>query len=352
MNKITTLCLFIFIVVASSPLKAQKDYDTNYYRKYPDRLIVAWYQSANNYDIAMNQLMTHADSGKAKMDYIADANAVTGLEFDYDILSVSFGIKSTPPLGSTQKGKTTYTTFDVSLGENKWVLEASYRNYKGFYDKNTGTYDTSYKRTGIYYQNPSMYNVCYKTKFLYFFNHTHFSYQSGYSCNYQQRKSAFSWVFVSNLFYNKMGTDSSFAPRLLQNYFGSYNDLNGLHVAGLSAGFGGSWNLVIFKSLFLNLTLLGGIEPQWRNYHHFSNENAKRTYITVSGDFRASLGFNGKNFFMLLSSSNDVSYINSGQLEVKNKYVSGTFTLGYRFKTKTPAFYKKFQETKLYKFLD
>jgi hypothetical protein len=336
--------LFLFVLSASS-----QSYDTNYYQKYSDRLVVGLYQSYRNYDLAVHQLSTTTDSSRSKLDYIADANNITGLSLAYDKFSFSFGFKSTPPQDADKKGKTSYRNFGFSMGGNKWILEAAYRRYQGFYEKNTGNYDTTFKKTGKFYQDPSMLNESVKAKFMYFTNNKRFSYKAAYVASFRQLKSSFSWVFVGNIFYNKLQADSSFAPRQVQPYYGSYADLTTLNVFGISGGAGGTFTLVLWKKLYVNALLTGSAEPQWRTYGHFTGESANRTYISFAGDFRGSLGWNGKNFYVLASTVNDYSIINSGQLEVTNKFVSGTFTFGYRFKVKTPSFYKKFQETKLYK---
>lgn len=338
-------CILIFFGLSCTA----QDYDTNYYRKYPDRLVVGLYQSYRNYDMSFKQLSSVADSGKSKLDYIADANNVTGISVAYDKFSFSVGFRSTPPQDAANKGKTSYRNFGFGFGGNKWILETAYRSYKGFYDKNTASYDTTFKKTGKYYQNPSMLTETVKAKFVYFVKNKRFSYKAAYVASYRQLKSSFSWVFVGNVLYNSLTTDSSFAPAPVRQYYGSYADLNTLKFFGLSGGAGGTFTLVLWKKIFVNALLTGSIEPQWRTYGHFSGESANRTYVSFAGDFRGSIGWNGKNFYMLVSTINDYSLINSGQLEVTNKFVSGAFTLGYRFKVKEPAFYKKFRETKIYK---
>src|ERR1700741_2747376 len=109
--------VILFIVLFNCPGSfAQKDsmgmvqaYDTNYYRKYPERLVVGLYQSYRNYDIAINQMSTKQDSGKSKLDYIADANVVTGISVAYDKFSFSLGFRTKPstPADVAAKGNTT-----------------------------------------------------------------------------------------------------------------------------------------------------------------------------------------------------------------------------------------------------
>jgi hypothetical protein len=196
-----------------------------------------------------------------------------------------------------------------------------------------------------------MKNEALKAKFFYFTNNKKFAYRSAYGCTYRQLKPAATWVLVSNLYYNSLIADTTFIPSFAQPYYGTLSDLNGLNVFGFSAGGGFSFNLVILKRIFFNGTGLLGFESQCRTYRHFSGETAHRNYLSLSGDARLSLGFNAKHFFMMLTSTNDWTAYNSGQIHITHKFISFAFTLGYRFKFRPPGVYRKFQETKLYMML-
>lgn len=331
------------ILNSTKPLK----WDTTYYKKYNERFIVAVYQSQRRYEIEIDP-KNPQDSGKASHHYFADANKVTGIEVDFDKVSLSFGFKSVPPENVTLKGKTSYTNFGLSFGGNKWFVENSYRRFKGFYDVNTANYDTSYKEGKPYFQNPSMINESVKTKFFYFTNNKRFAYKSAYTCVYRQMKSSASWVLTSNLYYNSLRTDSSFASPLTRKFYGSDAELKGTRMLGLSAGGGASFNLVIWKAVYFNMTGIANIESQWRKNSWSNGRTNNVQYITGSLDFRVALGINNKNFFMTLSSLNDINVYSSGQLDITSKFYSGNFTIGYRFKVKPPTWYKKIQASKIY----
>lgn len=331
------------VVSSTKPLK----WDTNYYKKYSERFIVAVFQSERRYNIEMDP-QNSSDTLNVKSNYTADANKVTGIEVDFDKISLSVGFKSTPPENVTQKGKTSYSNFGVSFGGNKWLLETSYRRFKGFYDQNTANYDTSYRPGKPFYQNPSMVNESVKAKFFYFTNNKKFAYKSAYSCVYRQMKTSSSWVLTGNFYYNSMRTDSSFAPRLIGQYYDSYAYLNGMRMLGISAGGGFSVNVVLWKSLFLNITGIANIEEQWRKNSWTNRPKNLVNYTTMSFDGRFAFGYNNKNFFVTVGSLNDVNLYNSGKLLISSKFFSGNFTFGYRFKAKPPAWYKKIQASKLY----
>ena len=92
--------------------------------------------------------------------------------------------------------------------------------------------------------------LSYKTKFLFFTNANKFSFKSGYSCNYQQVKTAFSFVLSGNIYYNRLNSDSSFFPQPIRDYYDTHQSMNGLNVFALSVYGGVSWNLVLWKAFF------------------------------------------------------------------------------------------------------
>lgn len=342
------LIILLFILSNNSFFAQKNGCDSTYYQKYKDRLIFSFFQSYRNYEIDISQQLTADTFGLSKVAYIAESNLVSGIEINYDKFSLSVGFKS-PSSQSQKKGETKYKNFALNFGGDRWVLENSYRSYSGFYNKNTSNYDTSFHRTGIYDQYPNILSEGYKTKFLFFTNSNKFSFKSGYSCNCQQRKSAFSFVLSANIYYNRFNSDSSFIPYKIRDYYDTHRSLNGLNVFAFSVYGGVSWNLVLWKAFFMNLTLIIGPEEQWRTYHYTDTYPTKTLFYTsISGDFRGSIGLNFKKFFVLLSSTSDFSLYSASQVSYLSKYASVNFSIGYRFKVKPSKRYQKFQQSKLY----
>ncbi len=290
------------------------------------------------------------DSGKAVQNYLADANSVTGICVDYDKISFSLGLKSNAD-NVAIKGRTTYKNFNFSFGGNKWIAEASYRYYKGFYDKNTALYDTSYRAGKPYYQDPSMRVQQTKAKFLYFKNHRNFSYRAAYGNTYRQLKSSVTFILGGNIYSNKMSTDTSFFPKQVREFYYADDSLRRLNVVGVSGGGGAGVNIVFFKRFFANLIFTLYAEPQWRYYDRINAPSGTLCYLSASGDARFAIAYNAENFFISFNTFSDFVAVNSTALTISSKFISGSFNIGYRFKVKTPKLYAKFQETKFYKML-
>jgi hypothetical protein len=256
-----------------------------------------------------------------------------------------------PPQDENKKGKTIFTDLGLNIGGNKWKLESSYKMYEGFYDANTRNYTSSYNDSTPYYQNPHMSTSCAKVKFIYMTKPDKFSYDAAYSCGARQLKTALSWIIVGNFYFNRLSTDTSFVPFPIRKYYYDFSDFNGLNVTGLSIGGGFSANIVSKGGLFLNITLAVEPESQWREYHFASGYAVKRNYLTLSSDARFSIGYNAKRFFCYLSAIGDYTNYDSGQIKIANSFISGETTIGWRFRVKKPEFYKKFEQTKIYKML-
>jgi hypothetical protein len=329
-------------------------YDTTYIAKYYDKLVLALYQSARHYDILMEQFVTSdTTAGKpSNANYLADANNVSGFSFDYDIIGFSFSLKSASAFPEEKVGKTTYYSYGLSFTTKGLRLENSIKRYRGFYDKHSPAYDSVFTDTGKYFQNPSMSIFTYKTKAIYTFKKKRFSLSSSYANVSRQLKSAFSWLLVGNAYLLNMHADSSLVPGPIQPYYGTdWNDMNTMKVVGFSVGGGAAGTLVIKKKVFASFMIGAGIEAQHRNYTTLSGDASLSVWQpSFASDWRASVGYNGKKFFIRASNIIDFNYFYTNAIHISQQFISGEFTFGYRFSVKTPKLYRKFQETNIYSY--
>lgn len=324
--------------------------DSLYYSKYNSSIILGYFGSTKGYHLDINQYLNNDTSRKSALKYIAESNWVDGIEFMYDKLSFTIGYKSTPPQNKSKKGETKFFNFGFNLGGNKWIIEANYRNYKGFYENNTVTYDTSFKTTGIYYNSPIK-SELYKLKFMYFTNHKRFAFRSCYSSSYRQRKSSFTWIITGNAYYNTLKSDSSIIPMKVRDLYGDQGGLKGLNVFAFSVYGGASLNLVMFRHLIFNITYMLGPEAQFRTYRYDTLQTRDLTYIKFSSDFRAAIGLNYRKFYTFASFTGDITPYKSSQMLVQSTYYTVNFAVGFRIHTGYPKWYQKIQRTKLYQML-
>lgn len=349
MKKRYCLPLF-FLLYFSSPAQTTPKWDTLKYQKFNYNLIIGVYQGYRNFVNEFQQFKVSDTLGYSKQRYMAESRLVGGIEFTYDKFGFSIGLRSTPPKQSEGKGATNTLNANFNFGGNKWFVQNNLRYFDGFYDSNTGNYDTTIRQTGRYYQRPDFQTLLLRSKFLYFTNHKRFSFRSGFSGNYRQLRSAATWILSGNINYSYLGCDSSFFGYASRPFYGDYGSMNSLDVFGLSLNVGAAGTLVILKGFFLTGLFIVGPEQQWRRYGYSDGSN-RLSYISVSGDLRFSIGVNLKRCYFIAFNSNDFSIYNSSFVGISSSSIGGGFTFGWRFRAKPPELYRKFQETRLYKAL-
>lgn len=327
--------------------------DTNYVLSFKDKLIVALWQSERRFDIHIDQKLSAVpDSLSSGINYIANSNHVTGVSLDYDILGFSFGYRSVPG-GNKRTGNTNYSDLGLNINTRKIRIENSIKRYTGFYDLNSANYIPGFNDSTNYYQNPSMNLRLFKSKVIMTTENKKFALGAAYANAKKQIKSKGSWIAVGNFYALSMYSDSSLIPSPVQSYFGPvWDGFNKMNVYAYSAGFGCTYTLAFWKNFYFNFLASIGIERQYRHYYTFP-ENAHYSYWKTwsASDFRTCLGYNSKRFFIRTSTIYDLNNYESEDFKFDMKFVAGSFDFGYRFNFKPPGFYRKFQESKLYKML-
>ncbi len=328
--------------------------DTNYVANYKDRLVISTFQAYRYYDLALEQAIETDSNGFSGINYIARGNNITGFGIDYDKISISFGFR-TPGVENTsaRTGTTRTRNFSFSLNAKKFRFETSFRRFIGFYDNNTGRRDTSFNESTPYVQNPDMFSRSIRVKAFYFVNKKNrYSYASAYANTERQLRTAGSVVLTSN-FHNFLAkSDRGFIPASIQEYYGAWGQWDRVNVFGLSFNPGYSFNLVILKRFFLNLTVSVGAELQYQQFGTRDGKSLNHWNLAFStGDIRSSLGFNNRNFFIALTNIIDHTAISKYNLTFNAKLISGGLALGYRFPLKENKVTTGLKENKYYRML-
>ena len=113
-----------------------------------------------------------------------------GLAFNYKWfgLGVSYALPSGAHSDSI-KGKTTKFDLQLNIYNKKFVVDALYQKYKGFYLANPEAF-SNWDSTNIFPQLPDMKNHSFGASAYYILNHKKFSYRAAYVRNAVQNKSA------------------------------------------------------------------------------------------------------------------------------------------------------------------
>lgn len=324
--------------------------DTVYYQKFSSDLIVGVFQAYRSFNNEFRQFIVPDSNNLSTHRYIAESKLVTGIEVNYDKFGFSLGIRSAPQANSQGKGNTTTLNGSFNFGGNRWLLENSARLFRGFYDNTPYAYDSLTRSRGDYLHQPSFSNTLLRSKFLYFTNHRRYAFRSAYACNYRQRRSGGTWIFGAGITYNNLQNDSSFFPAPSKPYYQGYSEMNHLGVLAVSLNAGGAFSLVLWRAFFIHAMFIVGPEQQWRNYGYLDRPSQRLSYISLSGDLRSSIGFNFERLYIISYSLNGFAVYNSSAVGLTSSSLGGGLILGWRFHSRTPEFYKKFQASRLYSF--
>lgn len=336
---------------ASLSLEGKIKTDTNYVKSYKDKLIIGLWQSERSFNINIDQKLIAA-SGSSAINYIANSNHVSGISLDYDIIGLAFGYRSLPG-GNSRTGNTDYLDLGFNINTKGLRFENTYKRYTGFYDNNSGNYIHPFNETTNYFQSPSMKLRIVKSKLIYAFSKRKFALGAAYANTKRQVKSKGSWLLVGNFYSLGLSSNSSIIPPQLQHYYGTtWDGLNKMNIFAYSVGLGATYSLVFFKRFYFNFLTSFGLETQFRHLYTLP-ENTNISYVKIksAGDWRTSVGYNGKRFFMRLSNIIDLNNYENKDLNFNMKFIAGSFDFGYRFSFKAPKPYQKFQESKIYKLL-
>jgi hypothetical protein len=342
--------VFFIVLVLGNVIEICAQHDTTFYQQYPQKLVVTLHQSvARENIISISQDRIADKNGLTSLRFASQAKNFTGIAFDYDIFGLSIGVNTFPSQDTYKKGTSKNTTIAFSFGTNKLAFETSYRNFKGFYDRNTENYTIGFGPNSPYFRIPSMQFVGLKFKMMYYANHRKFSYKSAYASTHRQLKSAWSPVFSVGAYYNNLSTDSTFFPKQIAPFYSVDRGLTEIGVKGISSGGGASGNLIFLKDFFLNATILLALESQWRNYEYVDKAKNNGIHFAFGGDLRTSLGYNSERFMCFFSFLYDFSKWNSQSVNFNNQYLSGQLNLTYRFNVKKPKWYHIIEDNWIYK---
>jgi hypothetical protein len=329
--------------------------DTNFVRKYPDRFIFTWSASYREYSLDFAQTLTNDTLNFGHPTMKGSTSTSYGGAIDFDKISFSFGLgaKEISDAEQKQRGKTDYSAYNFSFSAYRFRVESSYRRLHGMYDTKSRNYDTLYfDSTGIYWQNPTMDIRSMRVKTLFIFNKRHFSYNSAYYNTQRQLKSSGSLLLINNIYNYRFKADSFFLSPAARPFFGDWGNLNYFSASGISIGPGFSYNLVIWKTLYANATVMSGFDFQHRNYNANDGTHlADYWHIGYAGDLRLAFGLNGKRMFSSFTFRWDLNnYIGDG-FRITPTFFAIDFNIGYRFPFKERKWVKKMKANKWYQML-
>ena len=130
-----------------------------------------------------------------------------------------------------------------------------------------------------------------------------------------------------------------------------YGDLNFMNFYGASFGAGYSFNLVIWRTLYINLLADIGLNLQHREFktRDHSLDKSDWKFGLAQSDLRGAIGINGRSFFWSISIQYDNTLYKWKDFKVNSLQVSTLGNIGYRFRIKDRKWNNWLRNNKIYK---
>lgn len=358
---IAVLCAF-FRFSAQQPndvkvginVESPKKWDTTCYVSYSHKLNVYAGFSRLNYNLDITSTFKHPYKYPVNIQYTTYTPLNYSFGLSYDKISLGIGFAKKYDYDSTQsKPKTEYTSYYLSFGGNKFIIEPYYVRYTGFYDANTPNNDTTFKKHNRYHADPSMDLYSIKVNGIYFLNNKKFAYRALSGFTNRQISSKGSWLLMANGYYTRMHSDSIIYPKSVELAYDTLKKLNSFIVYGgsIGGGYGHTFAFGKKKRFFIGFTagILVGLQMQ-RMYFKDSI-SIEKSKMAGGFDFRFSTGWTTDKFFFVVFASADRMRVNYDKLTFTPYTIPVNASLGFRFNLKPPKPYRWFMNTKLYDLL-
>ena len=238
-------------------------------------------------------------------------------------------------------GKTKYRDITLHYVKPKIVVDLFYQDYEGFADYNTPNNDPDPPANGFYNLRPDI-NISYiKAKGMYVAKGNEYSYRAAYKFVERQRKSAGSFLGISQLYNLRVLGDSAFLPVGIRQNFNEFKDLETYRINGLGIAGGYAHTFVIGKKFCISPLFALGMDIQHQRYT-LQNERGERLSLSPMVDLRFSMNYNSDRFFIGLTFVDDITTVHFKDLIANNQYFQINLSVGYRFKA--PKILKKVRE--------
>ena len=328
-------CILVFasftgVYAQNSPVKKPK-YDTAYIKELSDKLSIRLYgvNKFSRFDIVDN------DS-----DFVVkySPNSSLNLGFGFNYRWFGLGVAFNLPFinnDNQRYGETKRLDAQTNIFTRSLIIDAHLQYYQGFYVENPEDYIQDWNPESPYPQRPDIKSTTYGGSCLYAFRHKNYSARAAFIQTDLQRKSAGSFLFGGFFSIFRVEGDSSFIPNEIYDDCNQDLTFNSLRVSGIGAAGGYSHTFVMWKRLYLSLTLIPGIGFQsYKVNYPADHEEKTGSFVAGRISTRAAVVYNVERLYFGVTAIDDNFTGNTGKEEQNSlSYQIGVvrFFYGMRF---------------------
>jgi len=301
--------------------------DTNFIESYRDILTAKLIAVVRNNRFSITNKLS-----QQSIEYGINTNLNMGIGLNFKGIGIE--LQYNPPgLNNDDHkfGKSTQFSIASSANTRRFIVDAFYRYNQGFHS--TKPFLHSNDTIADYYKRSDITNNNIGLNIMYIFNNKRFSSAAPYSLTQRQKKGAGSLLLGSYFFLYNINADSIIYPDTLYKSFRPEVQFSSAASTTFGVSCGYSYTFVFFKHWFANITTVPGISIQeFYSKNAFTNEIFKRVAPSFSFQYKLSLGFNRKSYFIGISYQENQFVISDDKASSVNyKYGTFKFYYGHRF---------------------
>ncbi|MCD4736427.1 MAG: DUF4421 domain-containing protein [Bacteroidales bacterium] len=289
----------MFIYTDVWAVKDSTQIDTGYIEDLSDELALRVY-GVNKY----NNFAIIDKGSDSELLYAPNGRLNFGIAFNYKWLGLGVAINF-PFINNDDDiyGKTERIDFQVNIFTRTLAIDGFLQYYKGFYVTNPDSYLNDWKEGMVYPQRPDIQTAALGASCLYIFNHKKYSAKAAFTHNELQKKSAGSFFLGGYFSLLAIVADSSMLPPELSGVFADESNLQNAGILSIGVAGGYSHTFVMWKKLYLSLTLIPGISVQKYRLdivgNHEPQENIALSFKTLG---RFAIVYNARKSFFGITS--------------------------------------------------
>lgn len=316
----------MWMALISWPVSAQTDSARNQYVKnFPDYFFAGIVMQKR--DLTFDVISLRDKNNKLTFR----PNNSYSLGASLNIFEVGVTVSYSVPLDTKSQarfGTSTVSDLQVNAINKMWMLDAFHQKYTGFYFSSPGI---DIPDNQPYPHRGDLVTRNLGVSFSYIFNGKKFSMRSAYTFTERQTRSQGSFLLSQILSSFNLHADSALVSDSKRQTFGNGSASREVRFTSLGIGPGYSYNFV-YKSFFINLTLVVGPAHYWIQYTEENTPVKNDIRISTFTAARVGLGYNGDRFFGGIGFSSQSRDVNFEEINFKNSISTFRFMLGYRFK--------------------
>lgn len=285
--KIVGVILLDIITLISNAQNPLPKYDSSYYERYRNKLIIAPIIVKRVSAIGLNATATGD-----RLNYYINAPAGVGLRLGYDWLAfdATIGVGTLDRSFKNEKGETKSMDFRATFIPRSFVLDIYFQKHEGLYltpEQNA--------LPNKFYTRPDIKTQLIGSTFLYAFNGNRFSARPSVKLDTWQKRSAGSFFMGAEVFYGNAKGDSSLVPGAYADSFSNATVTKAYYFL-IGPGLGYGHTFVYKRHLFP--TLMGGLNGDVISVREWDANRAASSKWNFSPNlnFRSGIGYNSENF--------------------------------------------------------